>query len=491
MNKKIAAIVLVLVLVTSFAFGDKIGEVISTDIVTYIDGIEIPSFNFNSRTGIYVKDLEKAGFKVLWDSEKRRVDIISETISKVPESIGKVTYSDEIVINIPKELIENELFITDKKGNMIRNISIDKNINNIKLTKTYYLSLGDEFIINFIDGDNIIKRNFTVSSDITEQSFKNIYDLHDTKSVIIPANEAKGFSFPYRLSYITRGDAGSNLTIKDTRHELYLTASNHGTDKSFEDMMSKSIDRSSFAADISRQTDYNGFIMYAIFPRLRDAGGIYTHSLDRQTIFGTQKWLDSFDRGNLYRIDKQFKAMSVDAIEYLDKLSANIDKPMLVGFSASSDFVSRMNYLHPDLAKAVIINDAPTMPFTEHNGVKLKYPLGMADISEITGKEFNKEKFIDTPQFWTTGSHDDNDGTYFNDGWGTYTLDYRHSERNAEGEDYRKAFGDNIIERREYIRELLKEKGFNNIQFHTYDVGHNIVDETLKDINKFLNMVIN
>jgi predicted esterase len=243
-----------------------------------------------------------------------------------------------------------------------------------------------------------------------------------------------------------------------------------------------------------RKTKYNGFSMIGVFPRISTQGGIYTHALDRQTMFGTKEWWKEINRGNLYRIDRQFIAMQKDAKMHLSHMGRDVGQPILTGFSASSDFVSRINYLHPDLAKAVILNDPPTVPLEEYNGVKLNYPLGIADLEKLTGQAFNKEKFLDTPQFWFTGNHDSNDGTYFSDGWGNYhlTIEEGHElgiDMNQEGIDYRKAFGDEITLRKKNVRRILKEKGFNNLETHTYDVGHGINDKTLKDISNFLDKV--
>ena len=70
-------------------------------------GIEILGFNFNSKTAIYAKDLQKAGFKVLWDGNKRQVNIISQSISERAISIGEVLYSDEIIIETPAKTNES------------------------------------------------------------------------------------------------------------------------------------------------------------------------------------------------------------------------------------------------------------------------------------------------------------------------------------------------------------------------------------------------
>lgn len=52
--------------------GDIVGKAVNTDIVDYINGLPIPSYNINGYTGIVAEDLEKYGFDV-WYSDSERV----------------------------------------------------------------------------------------------------------------------------------------------------------------------------------------------------------------------------------------------------------------------------------------------------------------------------------------------------------------------------------------------------------------------------------
>lgn len=52
-----------------------IGEVLSTDIVAFIDEQPIDSFNINDYTYIIAEDLRGYGFDVIWDGEKRTLEI--------------------------------------------------------------------------------------------------------------------------------------------------------------------------------------------------------------------------------------------------------------------------------------------------------------------------------------------------------------------------------------------------------------------------------
>lgn len=57
--------------------GDKIEKVLSTDIVTYIEGVQVPSFNINGRTAVIVENLNAMGlpFDVWYDDATRTLSI--------------------------------------------------------------------------------------------------------------------------------------------------------------------------------------------------------------------------------------------------------------------------------------------------------------------------------------------------------------------------------------------------------------------------------
>lgn len=55
--------------------GDVLGDIYSTDIITKLDDVPIPSYNLGGRTVIVLEDLEYYGFKVSYDDSRRRLDI--------------------------------------------------------------------------------------------------------------------------------------------------------------------------------------------------------------------------------------------------------------------------------------------------------------------------------------------------------------------------------------------------------------------------------
>jgi len=70
--------------VSALSPGDKIGDVLYTDIVAYIDGHPIRSYNIEGNTYIVVEDLMEYGFKVTWYGSNNKL-VIS------PEHTGKYT----------------------------------------------------------------------------------------------------------------------------------------------------------------------------------------------------------------------------------------------------------------------------------------------------------------------------------------------------------------------------------------------------------------
>lgn len=66
----------------AYNIGDTTGKVLSTDIVTYIDGIEVPSFNIAGRTAVIVENLNAKGlsYGVNYDDASRTLTIAGSDI---------------------------------------------------------------------------------------------------------------------------------------------------------------------------------------------------------------------------------------------------------------------------------------------------------------------------------------------------------------------------------------------------------------------------
>lgn len=80
----IAAVIFASCSATVFGSGRICGEVLNTDIRTYIDGTPIRSYNIEGRTGIVAEDLRDYGFEVAWYPDLRELIVL-----KNDNSLGK------------------------------------------------------------------------------------------------------------------------------------------------------------------------------------------------------------------------------------------------------------------------------------------------------------------------------------------------------------------------------------------------------------------
>ncbi len=148
--------------------------------------------------------------------------------------------------------------------------------------------------------------------------------------------------------------------------------------------------------------------VFPAFPRPADGpySGVYTHDLGRAAML-----IPSGDK--LGRIDLQMAAMIKDAQRRLEAEGINIEsRVLLYGFSASSHFANRFALMHPDMVRAVAaggINSLPALPVPEWNDTKLRYPLGISDLKNISGINFKMDEYKKVSQYIFMGDSDTND----------------------------------------------------------------------------------
>jgi hypothetical protein len=219
----------------------------------------------------------------------------------------------------------------------------------------------------------------------------------------------KGFYWPYYL-YVPLGPPGQAAC------RILVLPNNtafNTDDMRFPDYRSylelRMMVDSSYARDLSIP-----FLM-PIFPRYRDKryDNIYFHALDRDTL--TYKGDPALER-----IDLQLVAMIKDAVKRLRERGFNVKPRVLMkGFSASGAFVSRFPALHPDIVHAAVAGSpggVPISPVTEWEGKRLRYPIGVADVEELTGEKFKLAEFNRVRFYYHLGDQDvDNDPVYHRD----------------------------------------------------------------------------
>jgi len=138
----------------------------------------------------------------------------------------------------------------------------------------------------------------------------------------------------------------------------------------------------------------------------------YTHALDRECL--------TTQTGKLARLDLQVLAMIDDARDVLRQNEGITvdDDVIFYGFSASGQFANRFATLHPERVKMVIAGGLcglPMLPIASFQDQLLRYPIGIADIEELTGKPFNVDAYHALPQFLYQGGQDVNDAIQYPD----------------------------------------------------------------------------
>ncbi len=155
-------------------------------------------------------------------------------------------------------------------------------------------------------------------------------------------------------------------------------------------------------------------LLVPVFPRPETQWQIYTHDLDRDVML--QKDND------LERIDKQLISMFEDARGKLTSRNIIVNAQfLLTGFSASGSFANRFTAIHPDKVAAVAAGGTGgllILPVDSLKNEMLIFPNGVGDFKAITGREFQKDEFAVTPQFYFLGKLDDNDAVPYNDAYG-------------------------------------------------------------------------
>ena len=88
MKKIIVFINGIMILMTSavnadfLKISDVINSVLATDIIAYIDGLPINSYNIDGNTAVIVEELDKYGFDITWD-EMSRILTVERNVYKI------------------------------------------------------------------------------------------------------------------------------------------------------------------------------------------------------------------------------------------------------------------------------------------------------------------------------------------------------------------------------------------------------------------------
>jgi len=290
------------------------------------------------------------------------------------------------------------------------------------------------------------------------------FDLHTDRFRKIAPDPDKGFNYPYYLFVPRTVDTNGSA-------RLLVEMNNTGTtsdDLAVHDRKARKLAEQSYANQIARKLNIP--LLVPVFPRPRKQWQIYTHSLDEDTLL--------VESGPLKRIDLQLIQMIRDAQALLRRNGIPTrDKVFMHGYSASGTFTNRFPLLHPHVVRAVAaggVNGIPTFPATHWQDTELPFPVGIADLKEIAGIDFDEDAYKQVAQYIYMGYLDRNDTTLSRD---TYCEEHAQLIRSLIGAD----MGD----RWKVSQAIYRRLGV-SAQCVTYNgTAHSIRDEMIDDVVKF------
>ena len=303
-------------------------------------------------------------------------------------------------------------------------------------------------------------------------------DLSNELLCRVTVNPIVGFNFPYYL-FIPQG-----INLNKLVH-LLVEPCNTGesrTRKSL-DRKTKALAEASHATVIAKRLRVP--LLVPVFPRPgRDKwlvpvspkpGGVrwetYTHALDRDTLL--------IRDGDLKRIDLQLINMIAHAQRLLRHNNMKVnEKVFMNGFSASGTFANRFAILHPTVVRAVAtggVNGIPTFPTDRWDDVLMRYPVGIADVKEITDIKFDGAAYKKVSQYIYMGALDDND-----------TVPYPDAYDKVDAELIKSLIGAKMMPDRWDMSQSIYKALEMPAQFVTYEnTGHQIKNEMIDDIVAF------
>lgn len=342
-------------------------------------------------------------------------------------------------------------------------------------------------LLNWIarDGDSSLKGNFPAGSYVLEvdsTSSDGGYALLGVKgsAVLVPtlkdsgiaevaAKPQQGFSWPYYL-YVPK---------KVHSNRILVAPNNSGFATEDVELL-----RAAAAAEALRYTKLANRLgapmLVPVFPRpeiVDDAGGgnLYLHALSRAALVAT--------RDTWRRVDQQLVAMIDDARRLLAQRGHEMSSDVLMyGFSASGSFVNRFAFLHPKRVLAVASGSPggwPIAPIATHDGVKLTYPMGVADLQSLTGESLDMPALKKVSSYFFMGDKDANDA-----------VPNRDSFSEADEKLIFSKFGTTPVSRWAAAERLYRDSGL-DAQFVLYPGAvHQITPQMDADITAFFERVL-
>lgn len=343
---------------------------------------------------------------------------------------------------------------------------IDPSLSEPKVKELLTSNAGKVSTVFFLGSSGVISQ--TEEDEIMQmldpQDIPKIDNTQD-QLIKVAANPEKGFNYPYYLwvpKYINNSE----------QRYLLIEPNNSGIvsdDLALHDALAKELAEKLNGHYIAESLRIP--FLVPVFPRPQTDWQLYTHELNRATLL--------VQNGDMKRLDLQLVAMVRDAQNLLSYNGiAMKDKIFMNGFSASAKFVNRFAILHPNIVRAVAtggINGIPTFPTDSVDGNVVRYPVGIADIREITGLYLDLAQYKTISQYIYMGENDTNDDTWFADAYEQQDADLIH-----------RIIGLKMMpDRWEKSQAIYNQLGI-PAQFVTYrGIGHEVPGYVWDDLNSF------
>ena len=322
--------------------------------------------------------------------------------------------------------------------------------------------LFEEYTLIFTtEGPDPVTPTFVDTTPVHVTDIEEL-DLSNKLLCRVSEDPTEGFNFPYYL-LIPQG-VNLNKSIY-----LLVEPNNTGVGSNFVslDRNAKESIETCSASSVARKLKIP--LLMPVFPR--PGGTLYTHALDRETLL--------IREGDLKRIDLQLIEMVAHAQKLLQHNSVKVNKKIFMnGFSASGTFTNRFTILHPTVVRAVAtggINCIPTFPTDRWNNTTMRYPVGIADVKEITGIDFDEAEYKKVSQYIYMGALDDND-----------TVPYPDAYDEVDAELVKSLIGAEMMPDRWEMSQSIYKALEIPAQFVRYEnTRHEIKDEMIEDIAAF------
>ena len=237
---------------TSFAkVGDIAGNIYETDIVAKIGGMAIPSYNIGGKTVIIAEEMADYGFKVVWNSENRSLQIYTGrypenipekeiTKSNTPGKIAGNIYETDITVHFNGMWVESyniggrtavcieDMASNDPEKQFSRDGNVFGGIWNYAGANAVWNYETREIILNVLrPGDITAKNGFAIKGDyimpldyvITLLNFENmgeagVFTILKDDKIFIPYEIYEKYKDMELITYdyaTTRGSCHNNI----------------------------------------------------------------------------------------------------------------------------------------------------------------------------------------------------------------------------------------------------------------------------------------